>query len=181
MTTVPKDTASATAAPSLTASRLPVSPSPTLTPTATATLRPSPTSTATPVPTVTPEPLNPDHAQFVADVTVPDGTQMTPGTKFTKTWRIKNVGETTWTRQYILEYTVGAQMALAEQVPFPAEVAPGQTIDLSIDMVAPDTPGEHTSLFQFRNAQGVPFGVGPRFNEAIYVRITVIAGPSATP
>lgn len=138
----------------------------------------------TPLPPIsinTPGGLNPDRAQFVADVTIPDGTQFAAGTKFTKTWRIRNVGETTWTRQYVLEYTVGAQMALTRQIFFPNDVAPGQTVDLSIEMVAPETPGDHTSLFQFRNAQGVPFGVGPLFNDDIYVRITVIAGPSATP
>jgi LPXTG-site transpeptidase (sortase) family protein len=142
------------------------------------------------IPRLTPNPraptdtlvsLNSDHAQFVVDVAIPDGTQFAPGTKFTKIWRIRNVGKTTWTRQFILEYTIGAQMALTRQVFFPDEVAPGQTIDLTMEMVAPKTLGDHTSLFQFRNAQGVAFGVGRRFNEAIYSRITVIAGPPANP
>jgi len=30
-------------------------------------------------------------AQFVTDVTVPDGTYLAPGTTFTKTWRLKNI------------------------------------------------------------------------------------------
>src|SRR5512143_3278895 len=38
-----------------------------------------------------------DWAQFVADVTVPDGTSYAPGTTFTKTWRLKNIGSCTWT------------------------------------------------------------------------------------
>lgn len=135
-----------------------------------------------PVPTDTPQGvLNPDHAQFVEDVTVPDGTQFAPGTKFTKTWRIKNVGDTLWTQQYTLEYTAGARMPLIGKVSFPQDVVPGQTMDLSVDMVAPQSPGDYTSLFQFRSDKGVPFGVGPEFNENLYARITVVAGPSATP
>jgi Ig-like domain from next to BRCA1 gene len=118
-------------------------------------------------------PLNNDRAEFVTDVTVPDGTVFGAGAHFTKTWRIKNVGATTWTTQYVLEYTVGASIAVAKQVALPQEVAPGATVDISMEMIAPEDVGDHTTLFQFRNAQGVPFGVGPRYNEAIYVKIKV--------
>jgi LPXTG-site transpeptidase (sortase) family protein len=137
------------------------------------------TPTAPPT-TATPEGLNPDHAQFVADVTIPDGTQLAPGALFTKTWRIKNVGDTTWTGQYSLETVGGSPMALTRQVFFLKDVAPGQSVDLSVELVAPESPGDHTSLFQFRNAEGVPFGVGRLFNEVVYVRITVVVNPLPT-
>jgi hypothetical protein len=51
--------------------------------------------TSTPPPTLTPVPC--DRAAFVADVTVPDGTNFAPGTTFVKTWRLKNNGSCTWT------------------------------------------------------------------------------------
>ena len=35
-------------------------------------------------------------AQFIADVTVPDGTNFAPGTAFKKTWRLKNIGTCAW-------------------------------------------------------------------------------------
>ena len=35
-------------------------------------------------------------AQFIADVTVPDGTNYAPGTTFKKTWRLKNIGTCAW-------------------------------------------------------------------------------------
>ena len=41
-----------------------------------------------------------DMAQFVADVTVPDGTTYAPGAAFTKTWRLKNIGTCTWSTSY---------------------------------------------------------------------------------
>ena len=31
-----------------------------------------------------------DRAQFLADVTVPDGTRFDPGQAFTKTWKLRN-------------------------------------------------------------------------------------------
>jgi len=33
-----------------------------------------------------------DWAQFIADVTEPDGTRYDPGATFTKTWRLRNIG-----------------------------------------------------------------------------------------
>ena len=43
-----------------------------------------------------------DRAQFVTDVTVPDGTKYDPGATFTKTWRLRNVGTCTWTTAYTM-------------------------------------------------------------------------------
>lgn len=37
-----------------------------------------------------------DLAQFVKDVTIPDGTLLSPVQTFYKTWRLKNVGTCTW-------------------------------------------------------------------------------------
>src|SRR5512135_3467629 len=48
-----------------------------------------------------------DRAQFIADVTVPDGTRFSPGAAFTKTWRLKNVGTCTWSTSYTLVFSSG--------------------------------------------------------------------------
>jgi hypothetical protein len=110
----------------------------------------------------------------VADVTVPDGTEFEPNVAFTKTWRIKNVGTSTWTTDYTFEYADGAKMAVVETVSVPHTVAPGESVDISIDMVAPASPGNKVSLFQFRNESGRPFGVGANFNDFVYVQINVV-------
>src|SRR5688572_33446410 len=70
-------------------------------------------ATATPVPpTSTPvRPTNTaiptaaaycDWVAFIKDVTVPDGTQLSAGEVFTKTWRLQNRGTCTWTPDYML-------------------------------------------------------------------------------
>jgi len=48
-------------------------------------------------PTQTPLPTQAcDLGQYIKDVNIPDGTVFPPGTTFTKTWRLKNVGTCTW-------------------------------------------------------------------------------------
>ena len=43
-----------------------------------------------------------DQAQFVSDLTAPDGAAFAPGAAFTKTWRLANIGTCTWTSAYNL-------------------------------------------------------------------------------
>lgn len=117
-----------------------------------------------------------DRAAFVADITIPDGTQFGPGSTFTKTWRVKNVGTSTWTKDYVLEFALGANMASSAKVNLPNDVSPGATLDISIEMTAPTVPGAYTSLWQFQSPAGVKFGVGANYDEAIYAQIQVVAG-----
>ncbi len=50
-------------------------------------------------------------AQFIADVTVPDGTNFAPNTAFKKTWRIKNIGSCAWnTNDVSLIFDSGERM-----------------------------------------------------------------------
>src|SRR5512138_508173 len=71
-----------------------------------------------------------DRAQFVADVTVPDGTRFDPGAAFTKDWRLRNVGTCTWTTSYSLVFVSGTQMGAISSSPFANNIAPGQNIDV---------------------------------------------------
>lgn len=151
------------------------------TPTATATFTgtpPTPTST----PTVTNTPSTPvsacDKAAFVADVTVPDGTVFTPGTDFTKTWRLKNVGTCTWDTSYKLVFDTGEQMSGPTSVNFPGTFAPGQTVDLSVTLKAPDTAATYKGFWKLKNASGTPFGIGTSGDKPFWVEIKV-AGSGA--
>src|SRR5512133_2292251 len=82
-----------------------------------------------------------DWAQFVTDVTVPDGTRYDPGTAFTKTWRLRNIGTCPWSKSYTMVYDAGEKMGTTLSVPFTADVPPGGTIDLSVNMTAPSNAG----------------------------------------
>ncbi|NJD60905.1 MAG: hypothetical protein C3F13_10990 [Anaerolineales bacterium] len=135
-------------------------------------LTPSPTRTAgtTPVP---PGPSG-DRAIFVADVSIPDGQVIAPGAAFTKIWKIQNAGSSTWTTSYSLAFVSGEKMGTISSVSLPQSVAPGAQIDISVDLVAPTTPGSYQGYWKMKNS------AGQFFNDSVYVLITVGAG-GATP
>jgi hypothetical protein len=110
---------------------------------------------------------------FVADLTVPDGTYMDPGQSFTKTWRIMNVGTATWDDSYTFAFVQGDPMD-GETQSIQGEVAPGETYDMSVPMVAPTTPGSYGGVWQMLNGDGVPFGT------RVWVQI-VVPGPVEPP
>ncbi len=146
----------------------------------TATLPPLPTlpPTLLPIPSPTPLPATPtntplcDLAQFVRDVTIPDGTVFAPGATFTKTWRLRNIGTCTWSG-YSVVFDSGNAMNGTSPTPLPT-VAPGQEIDVSIDMVAPSTPGEYRGYWRIRNASGVLIPVAGGYQgKSFFVEIKV--------
>ncbi|MCJ7583876.1 MAG: NBR1-Ig-like domain-containing protein, partial [Anaerolineales bacterium] len=114
-----------------------------------------------------------DWAQFVADITVPDGTNFAPGAAFTKTWRLKNIGTCTWTTSYALVFVSGSQMGAPSVVNLPTSVAPGGTVDVSANMTAPAVNGHYRGYWQLRNASGVLFGIGTSANSSFWVDINV--------
>ena len=125
-------------------------PTPTKTPTPTRT--PTPTKTATP--TATPTPVLP-MAQFVADVTIPDGTVMSSGQQFTKTWRVVNSGTIPWGEGTQLVFAGGTQMGGSSPVSV-GDVAPGATVDISANMRAPTEPGKYTGRWRLQAGDGTP-------------------------
>ena len=114
-----------------------------------------------------------DRVQFVADVTIPDGTTIAPGTTFTKTWRLRNVGNCTWTTSYALVFSSGTAMTSQTAVNFPSNVGPGQTVDLSVPLTAPTTSGQYFGYWQLRDASGNMFGLGGNANKSFWVEINV--------
>src|SRR5215208_1288625 len=120
-----------------------------------------------------------DWAQFVADVTVPDGSIFDPSQAFTKTWRLRNIGTCTWTTAYTMVFDSGTQMSSTASVPFGTSVAPGGTIDLTVSMTAPNAAGHYIGYWKFKNAAGTLFGIGTAANRSWWVEINV-RGTSTT-
>src|SRR5262245_38777081 len=84
-----------------------------------------------------------DRAQFLADVTVPDGSRYDPGATFKKTWRLRNVGTCTWTNAYMMVFDTGERMGNTASVNLTSNVIPGQDVELSVDLTAPSNPGRY--------------------------------------
>lgn len=148
-------------------------------PTATNTSPPLPTATQAP-PTATPIPC--DRASFVKDVTYTDGTEVAAGTTFVKTWRLKNNGSCTWNSSYHLVFVNGDSMDGPASVQLTTgTVAPGQEIDVSVTLKAPQTPKEYTGNWKLRNGSGTVFGIGANAQSAFWVKVKVINPNTATP
>jgi len=114
-----------------------------------------------------------NSAKFVADVSIPDGTQVNPGTGFTKTWRVENTGSCIWGTSYKLVFVRGEQMGAPKQVPLPAEVKTGQSVDLSVNFIAPTDPGDYESYWKFNDPAGTLFGVGADGSGSLWVNVEV--------
>lgn len=180
--------------------------SPTSPPAVTATQESSATETIPPVVTAT---LNPDQptetpaptqaesasndfgqsctyqAAFVADVTIPDNSQVSPGASFTKTWRIRNDGSCTWGPSqalHALAFTGGSKLGAPDQVSLPGTVQPGQMIDISVNMVAPAAAGTYTSEWKLlvnSGSAGQYVGLGAAQTHPLFAKIKVGTPPTA--
>lgn len=100
-----------------------------------------------------------DNAQFVDDVTIPDGAVVTAGIPFVKTWRFKNLGPCTWTTSYQLVYSYMSTNGIGILTPpapvaFPNEVKPGEMMDISVTITAPAKADSYTMWFVLRNDKG---------------------------
>jgi hypothetical protein len=149
-------------------------------PAAEPTIVPELTATPTPVPTLV-ETGCTDRVEFVADVTVEDGADFDPGEHFTKTWRLRNAGSCTWTSSYDLVFSHGDAMSGPAAKALPGVVNPGQTMDLSVNLIAPNTEGGYQGYWLLRSADGMLFGLGASADVAFWVEIEVIdpdAGPA---
>lgn len=156
-----------------------------------------PTATRTPAPvtsTATVGAITPTNTTIVQsncnqaspgnpiDVTIPDDTEILPGQTFTKTWRLINSGTCTWNSSYSTVFFSGENLSTSSSVPLSGNVTPGQSVDISVNMVAPTEPGTYQSNWKLRNASGTTFGIGPGEGSAFYVRIVVPAdAPTTTP
>jgi len=110
---------------------------------ATLTPIPLPINTNTPIASAT---STCNLAQFITDVTIPDGTIVTPNQTFTKKWRIKNIGSCTW-NGYAMIFDSGDTMG-GPATKAIAAVNPGQEVDLEIDLTAPAAPGSYKGYWR---------------------------------
>ena len=119
-----------------------------------------------------------DWVSFVKDVNIPDGTFVEENKTFTKTWRLKNRGNCTWTTSYALVFSKGDQMGGPASIALPHEVKPGQVVDISIPLTAPKPAGNYRGYWMLRNSSGVLFGYGDQANQSFFVDVRTGPGNS---
>jgi hypothetical protein len=122
-----------------------------------------------------------------------DFNNLQPGRQFSGVWTLKNTGTAPWTSDFRLVYLdeptadtqqtardkMGAKPVYSlKQISNRHQVDPGETVELTLDLVAPLQPGAYAFHWRLENASGEPFG-GTR-----WLRIAVIGGAAeddATP
>ena len=114
------------------------------------------------------------------DITIPDGSLIPPGQSFIKTWKLVNIGTCTWTTLYSASYFYGDRMGAPESVPLQANVLPSQSVEISVEMVAPQEPGTYQSNWKLSNPKEVLFGIGPNGDAPFWVRIIVAEHQAGT-
>lgn len=120
---------------------------------------------------------------YVRDVTIPDGTQMSPGESFTKTWLVSNTGTCAWESGFTFNVVGGDAMG-GSAVTLNQRVEPGSQYEFSVPMKAPtNQSGAVRGTWRLADAAGSFFGDG------VYVEISVSgsaptntqAAPAASP
>lgn len=150
---------------------------PTPTSTATATATTSSLRTSTPggssgLPTSIPSTASCYSMAFVADVTIPDNTEMDPGETFTKTWRVRNNGSCAWDPGFSFR-SIGNEDLDGSTLSLDKTVAVGSETELSVEMTAPDSAGTYRSNWRMATGEGTLFG------DEVYV-IIIVSGTASS-
>ncbi len=103
-----------------------------------------------------------DKSTFVRDVSIPDGTPVMPGERFVKTWESQNIGNVPWDGRFlqcidediVVYQKSGERLNIAgrltpqsERVAVPF-TAPGAKVQISVEFVAPSSPGTLVSYWK---------------------------------
>jgi hypothetical protein len=115
----------------------------------------------------TTEPACTNALWFFQDLTIPDGTQVSPGERLDKRWLVQNAGTCNWDEGYQIRLEAGPNMGVpAEQRIFPARS--GLEVTIRMNFIAPNDVGTYRSAWQAYDPAGVPFG-DPFFIEVVVV------------
>jgi hypothetical protein len=112
-----------------------------------------------------------DCEAFVGDLTLPDGSTVTANETFSKTWRLRNCGNTNWSD--LTAVRVGGSFG-PEAFAIPA-TAPGATIDLTIKATAPSTAGRQRATYRLLAPDG------HYADNSFWIEINVVAPANVPP
>lgn len=96
--------------------------------------------------------------RFVRHRTFPDGTRVSPGTVFNKTWLVRNEGPGAWPEGAVLCSAGGDQLSgqpIKHAVP---QLEQWGELELTIQLQAPEASGRFVAYFRMQTADGQNFG-----------------------
>ncbi len=120
----------------------------------------------------TPPPDCVDDAAFVADLSLPDGSQAAPGEQLVKQWSVQNTGECDWGPGYRLIPALPNPLAGSTPIAlYPARA--GTLAVWQVSVLVPEASGEIIGRWQAQDPDGRAFG------EEVYVVLEVTAATAA--
>ncbi|MCY9785350.1 NBR1-Ig-like domain-containing protein [Nocardiopsis sp. EMB25] len=118
-------------------------------------LSPSPTEPAEPAAVETIRPIPGDASRFDVDITIPDGTPVSPGEEFIKTWQLTNTGLIPWRDRYMSRQSGGEGSCTSdERVPVP-DTEPREPAVISVAVTAGTEPGRCRVVWKMTDADGM--------------------------
>jgi DNA-binding XRE family transcriptional regulator len=103
-----------------------------------------------------PYPIPGDASEFVADITIPDGTIMSPYHHFDKTWRIRNAGSVPWIGRWLARRgspTGHGVPTSPKKVRIP-DTQSGAEVDITVPMRSQPLAGASQAHFKMVDDQG---------------------------
>jgi hypothetical protein len=108
------------------------------------------------VETPTPTPDRAESLLFVVDTSVPDGTGVAAGERFTKGWLVLNDGTQAWQRGWALVLVSGKAMGARRITVPPTRTC--RVANILVTLRAPTTRGRYTSVWRLHDSNGHPVG-----------------------
>lgn len=129
----------------------------------------------------TPSPdADPDDASVFIRETIADGTLMTPGQRFTKTWTIRNAGTVPWRDRRLTRVGIAAGSGLITtpiQVPA-SDTDPGEEVTIAVPCVAHFVEGTSNAAFKMTDPAGRLY-FPDRYFVGLQAQVTVVRGQDA--
>lgn len=97
-----------------------------------------------------------DNTLYLEDLSIPDGMLVRPGELLRKGWRVRNVGTVPWVNRRLTRLGPRGgpgHLASPRSVPIP-DTAPGDTVDLWVDLRAPRMRSNPTAYFKMTDQAG---------------------------
>ncbi len=111
-------------------------------------------------------------AGFVADVTIPDGTEVTSGQWITKTWTLKNIGTCVMNPNYKIVWNDPDLQNIQQTFDIGKTIKPGDQADVSISFQAQGS-GTTKIGFILADSNGQTFGLGERGRGGLWIQYNI--------
>lgn len=110
-------------------------------------------------------------ARFVSHTSGSDVAKVVAGQTFKKSWLVRNDSTTTWpeTCSLIPVSKSCADLSPPPEAPIVGDVAPGEEVTVSVDLVAPPQPGMYEGYWRSRDSSGRKFG------QRLWAKVMVVA------